>query len=172
VTYLSICTDGFPNWFNSLGPNSFIGSGNLLIIAEREVEYAAAVLLKMQRERLKSIEVKREAVEDFDRYLEAYFPGTVYGSKCRSWYKMGKEDGRVVGLWPGSCLHAARALEHPRWEDYNYEYLDSVRSRFYWLGDGSTYNEKYMMGDRAWYLRDDELDYPPVPSSENLALRH
>ena len=62
---------------------------------------------------------------------------------------MGKEEGRIVGLWPGSCLHAARVFEHPRWEDYNYEYLDGVRNRFHWLGDGSTYNEKYMTGDRA-----------------------
>lgn len=66
---------------------------------------------------------------------------------------MGREEGRVVGLWPGSCLHAARAFERPRWEDYNYEYLDGVRNRFYWLGDGSTYNEKYMTGDRTCSLR-------------------
>lgn len=70
MTYLSVCTDGFPNWFNSLGPNSLVGAGSLLLLIEREVEYAAAALLKMQRERLKSIEVKREAVEDFDQYLE------------------------------------------------------------------------------------------------------
>lgn len=74
ITYLSICTDGFPNWFSALGPNSAISSGSLLIIVEREVEYAAAVLFKMQRERLKSIEVKKEAVEDFDQYLEVGSP--------------------------------------------------------------------------------------------------
>ena len=63
---------------------------------------------------------------------------------------MGKEEGRIVGLWPGSCLHAVRALEHPRWEDFNYEPLDGsgTRNRFYWLGDGSTYNEKHMVRDR------------------------
>ena len=105
----------------------------------------------------------------------------MYSDKCRSWYKLGKEEGRVVGLWPGSCLHAVRAFERPRWEDYNYEYLDGVHNRFHWLGDGSTYNDKYMTGDRtyfrvsrrcaltfcntppagAWYLTDDEVDYPP-----------
>lgn len=26
---------------------------------------------------------------------------TVFGEKCRSWYKAGKEEGRVVALWPG-----------------------------------------------------------------------
>jgi cation diffusion facilitator CzcD-associated flavoprotein CzcO len=28
-SYLGLCTDGFPNFFQSLGPNSFQGSGNL-----------------------------------------------------------------------------------------------------------------------------------------------
>ncbi|KAH7925133.1 FAD/NAD(P)-binding domain-containing protein [Leucogyrophana mollusca] len=161
-TYLSLCTDGFPNWFNCLGPNSGVGSGSLLILIEREIEYAVNVVGKMQRERLKSIEVKREAVDDFDEYLEAYFPGTVYSAKCRSWYKMGKEEGRVVGLWPGSCLHAVRAFERPRWEDFDYEHLNGdAKNRFYWLGEGCTYEEKHMVGDRAWYLSDKEVDFPP-----------
>jgi len=52
---------------------------------------------------------------------------------------MGKEEGRVVGLWPGSSLLFIHALTHPRWEDFNYEPLDAgVKNRFYWLGDGST----------------------------------
>ena len=69
-TYLTICTDGFPNWFMSLGPNSGIGSGSLLVMIEREVDYAVAVTRKMQRERLKSVEVTPGALRDFDEYLE------------------------------------------------------------------------------------------------------
>lgn len=69
-TYLAVCTDGFPNWFMALGPNSGVGSGSLLVLIERQVDYAVEVARKMQRERLKSIEVKREAVDDFDEYLE------------------------------------------------------------------------------------------------------
>ena len=51
----------------------------------------------------------------------------------------------------GSCLHYVTTLSHPRWEDYNYELLDEskTQNRFYWLGDGSTYNEKHMVGDRT-----------------------
>ena len=30
------------------------------------------------------------------------------------------------------------ALAHPRWEDYNYEFLDGVKNRLYWLGSGDT----------------------------------
>lgn len=70
TTYLAVCVDGFPNWFFSLGPNSAVGSGSLLAVIEHQVDYAINVGIKMQRERLKSVEVKRKAVEDFEEYLE------------------------------------------------------------------------------------------------------
>lgn len=57
----------------------------MLIIIEREVEYAAAALFKMQRERLKSIEVKREAVEDFDQYLEVASPLPTIFTHADNW---------------------------------------------------------------------------------------
>jgi len=161
-TYMSVTVDGFPNWFLSCGPNSAVGAGSLLILMERQIGYAVQATVKLQRERLKCMDVKKEAVDDFDEYLDAFFPRTVFGQKCRSWYKVNRaESGRVVALWPGSCLHATRALASPRWEDYNYEYLDKTTNRFYYLGDGLTKNEKDPAGDRAWYL--DEVDYPPVP---------
>lgn len=69
-TYLSLCSDGFPNWFMTCGPNSVIGTGSLLIIMERQVDYIIEAAKKMQKEHLKSIEPKREAVADFDEYLE------------------------------------------------------------------------------------------------------
>ncbi len=69
-TYLAMCVDGFPNWFFSLGPNSGVGSGSLLALIEKQVDYAVQVAMKMKRERLKSVEAKREAVEDYDEYIE------------------------------------------------------------------------------------------------------
>ena len=56
--------------FQALGPNSVVGAGNLLLVMERQVDYAVAATLKLQRERLKSIEVKREAVDDFEKYID------------------------------------------------------------------------------------------------------
>lgn len=69
-TYLSVCVDDFPNWFFSQGPNSGIGSGSLLALIEYHVEYAVRVAQKMQREGLKSVEIKKEAVDDYDEYIE------------------------------------------------------------------------------------------------------
>ena len=68
---MSIAVDGFPNMFQALGPNAGVGAGNLLLIMERQVDYAVAATLKIQRERIKSIEAKAEAVADFDEYIEA-----------------------------------------------------------------------------------------------------
>ncbi|TBU38967.1 FAD/NAD(P)-binding domain-containing protein [Dichomitus squalens] len=163
TSYLSMCVDGFPNMFMSLGPNSIIGAGLLLPILEFAVMYAVQATAKIQRERLKSMEVKPKAVRDFDKYVESYFPQTVYSAKCRSWYKLGKEDGRVVGLWPGSSLHAMKALQNPRWEDYEYESADTEENSLFWLGDGQTWAEKSQHGDRAWYLREEFIDRPPAP---------
>lgn len=71
---------------------------------------------------------------------------------------MGKEEGRVVALWPGSCLHFLQTLDEPRWEDFDYEPLEEdrkkgVKNRFYYLGNGWTENERKGEGDRAPYIR-------------------
>lgn len=73
-TYLSVCVDEFPNFFLALGPNSGVGSGSLLVLIEKQVEYAVRTVKKMQRERLKSVVVKREAVDDYDEYIEVSEP--------------------------------------------------------------------------------------------------
>lgn len=70
VSYLSVCVDDFPNWFFSLGPNSAVGSGSLLALIEYQVDYAVRAAKKMLREGLKTIEIKKEAVEDYDEYIE------------------------------------------------------------------------------------------------------
>ncbi|TBU51272.1 hypothetical protein BD310DRAFT_910766 [Dichomitus squalens] len=125
---------------------------------------------KIQRERLKSMEAKPKAVKDFDRSLTWDPSQTVFSANCRSWYKLGKAEGRVVGLWPGSNVHAMRALQHPRWEDYEYEYADSEDNSLYWLGDGQTWAEKNQQGDRAWYLREELIDRPPGKTRRALCL--
>ena len=70
TSYLSMCVDEFPNMFMVLGPNSAIGTGSILPILESAVGYAVQAVAKMQRERLKSMEVNVDAVRDFDQYIE------------------------------------------------------------------------------------------------------
>ena len=56
--------------FFSNGPNSCIGTNSILLMMEHQVQYAVMCAQKLQRERLKSIEPKAEAVADFDKYAQ------------------------------------------------------------------------------------------------------
>ncbi|KAI0088290.1 FAD/NAD-P-binding domain-containing protein [Irpex rosettiformis] len=159
-TYIAACTDGFPNLFFAFGPNSSVGTTSILGMIEHHVMYSVMATMKLQRERLKSIEVKPEAVSDFDNVMESIFSESV-----PTWYKVGKADGRIVALWPGSSLHCMRALRYPRWEDFNYERVDKTDNRLFWLGDGMTYSEKTLTGDRTWYINPNYVDVPPTPES-------
>jgi cation diffusion facilitator CzcD-associated flavoprotein CzcO len=69
TTYLSVAVEGFPNWFQAYGPNGGTSTSGMLIMLEKQVEYAVTATLKLQRERLKSIEVKGESVVDFEEYM-------------------------------------------------------------------------------------------------------
>ena len=59
--------------------------------------------------------------------------------------------------YTGSSLHALNAMANPRWEDYEYEYVND--NPVGWLGDGWTENEKNKTIS-VDYLDDDKLDYP------------
>ncbi|KAF8149231.1 FAD/NAD-P-binding domain-containing protein [Mycena galopus ATCC 62051] len=157
--YLSLAVDGFPNMFLVYGPGSGLNTASILVLLENQVQYVVKAVQKMQRERLKTMEAKKEATNDWTEHMRAYFPKTVYTDACNSWYKA--PDGTVVGLWPGSALHAIRTLANPRWEDYEYESIDKTRNRLYWLGAGDTENERTRTGNLAWYL--DAPDVPPIP---------
>ncbi|ORY81800.1 FAD/NAD(P)-binding domain-containing protein [Leucosporidium creatinivorum] len=161
TNYLSMAIGPeFPNYFMINGPNSATGAGSLVIILEREVDYLVEALAKIQRENIKAMAVKQGAVDDFMSYVANYFPATVFGQPCRSWYKAGKLIGPVVALWPGSCLHAVKTFKHPRWEDYEYVSANKEHeNRLGWLGNGWT--EEDVDGDTAFYLK--EVNYPPVP---------
>ncbi|KAF4465021.1 FAD-dependent pyridine nucleotide-disulfide oxidoreductase [Fusarium albosuccineum] len=174
-SYLGLCTDNFPNFFQSLGPNSFQGAGSLLIMMEYTHQYMAKILHRLAYGNVRTIEPKRRQVENFTNYCDEYFQKTVYTSDCISWYKTfptdPNEKPRVTALWPGSSIHAIRALESVRWEDYDMEVCDG--NDFGWFGNGSTCGEKDIgdnIEDLTWYLDQTEFLHHPVPSGTTKAV--
>lgn len=147
-TYLSMCTDGFPNFFQSLGPNAGLGNGNLIILIEAVQQYIGLALRKVSLENIRTMVPKPSSVQNFTDYCDAYFKRTVFSAECGSWYKSSPtgtalEDrlkGRVTALWPGSSVHAVKALERPRWEDFDYSAEDA--NPFGWFGDGWSMAER------------------------------
>ena len=66
------------------GPNFSVGNGNMIIVFEKINEYFVKCVQKIQREGIKSMVIKREAVEDFYEFTEAYFPKTVFAQNVPS----------------------------------------------------------------------------------------
>jgi cation diffusion facilitator CzcD-associated flavoprotein CzcO len=147
ANYLGLAVNEFPNMFMLLGPNSGLGHGNLLITIERFVDYTAQALQKMQLENIRTMQPTTRSVKSFTAFCDRYFQRTVYSEECSSWYKT---DGRITGLWPGSSLHAVKALEKPRWEDWEYSYHDD--DEMGWLGDGSAKADWDDDADKGYYL--------------------
>ncbi|XXG99735.1 DNA primase subunit pri2 [Hypoxylon texense] len=168
TAYLSIAVDQFPNFFMMLGPNSAIGSGSLTVILENEGDYIIKCIRKMQKEDYAAMSIKPERVHDWSEYCHEYFKRTVYTDTCHSWYKSeGGSGDRIIGLWPGSTMHALEALRAPRWEDYDYEGLDGEGgNRLKWLGNGWSVThmkgegEDEWGGDPAFYIEPEFLDVP------------
>ncbi|KAI1768018.1 flavin-binding monooxygenase [Hypoxylon sp. FL1150] len=168
TAYLSLAVDQFPNFFMMLGPNSAIGSGSLTVILENEGDYIIKCIRKLQKEDYATMTIKPERVRDWSEYCHEYFKRTVYTDTCHSWYKSeGGSGDRIIGLWPGSTMHALEALRAPRWEDYDYEGLEGEGgNRLKWLGDGWSithmkgHGENEWRGDPAWYIEPQFVDVP------------
>ncbi|RJE25095.1 Flavin-binding monooxygenase [Aspergillus sclerotialis] len=158
-SYLGLASNGFPNFFQSLGPNSFQGAGNLLITMEQVHTYVSEVISRMAYDNIGLVEPKASQVENFTRFCEKYFDRTVYTADCVSWYKTAapgatqeqRKKGRVTALWPGSSLHALKALKRVRWEDYDLSPYDG--NDFGWFGNGWTADEKRQLTDGASLIR-------------------
>jgi hypothetical protein len=186
TTYLSHSIAGFPSLFTMLGPNSAIGSGSLTKMIETVGDYIVKCVRKIQKDNIAAMVVKEAREKDFTEYADAYFEGTVFADECRSWYK-NKGTGEVVGLWPGSTLHCIEAMRSPRWEDYEYTYIDELEARedidglgtkkktnrMAWLGNGWSVNQLEER-DLAWYLYPEFVDKPTAPrpeEKESLRIR-
>jgi len=166
TTYLSVAVENFPNMFLITGPNSEVGTGHSMIVFEKVADYAVKCVAKAQFEQIKAMCPSHQAVVHWTNHLSSYFSDhrTVYGEPCRSAYRDGKTKGSNTALWPGSVLHLIRALQEPRWQDFEYQYLNE--NLFAYLGDGWTDLEKKAGGDTAYYL--DEIDVPPIPQSASV----
>lgn len=162
--YMGIAVDGFPNLFLMLGANSGVGSGSITKIIESQGDYIIKCIRKLQKEDIGAMELSRRAMCDWIRHIEGYFPRTVFLDNCKTWYR---KNDRIIGLWPGSTLHAVETMRSPRWEDFNWTYADgsAEHNRLGWLGNGMTQNDQ-TGADRSWYIEPENVDVPSAPFPE------
>lgn len=136
-TYLGMFAPELPNAFNVLTTQAAAGSGSLLVVLEQQCSYITKMISKCQRDGYRSVVPKQQSVDDFLKYTDAYFGRTVLTTNCKSWYKNGETgDATIRAIWPGSGSHAFMALQHPRWEDFDWERIKGHDHTMSWLGNG------------------------------------
>ncbi|KAF2101755.1 flavin-binding monooxygenase [Rhizodiscina lignyota] len=159
--YVSVFARSMPNYMIYLGPNGAPPSGSTVLAIESQCEYIIKCIQKCQREGYRTMEVKHDALKAFSGYIDSYMPRTVYSKPCKSWFKRGLSEGRVVALFPGSATAFRQMLMHPRWEDFHFTPAeDTTVNSFGWLGVAMTRGEMDKSAPTP-YL--DSIDVPPIP---------
>jgi cation diffusion facilitator CzcD-associated flavoprotein CzcO len=97
--YLGTAVPGFPNFFMILGPNTTLGHSSMTIMSEAQINYIGDFLRKMRRQPIGAVEVKTEALSDFDESVQSRLQGSVWNAGgCASWYV--DSAGRNTSIWP------------------------------------------------------------------------
>ncbi|UPL03006.1 hypothetical protein LCI18_013940 [Fusarium solani-melongenae] len=156
--YLAVAASGFPNFLiGSLGPNCPAGHGSFITVLEAAQNYVCKIIRKIQTENILAMDVKPEAVAEYNEHVHKWLERTVWAAGCRSWYNQGHPGGKITAQYPGSLVHWRLLLEHPRFEDYNIRYR--TRNRFEFMGNGFTLLEVDGQ-DVAWYLDSEHIQKP------------
>lgn len=140
--YFGISVPDMPNYFCFVGPNNPISNGSLVLGIQATAIYVYKWLEKLQTEGIRSFEVRNDVNEEYNQHIQKYLERTVWTRGCRSWYKRGTVDGRVVAIYGGTTFHFMESLKNPRWEDFQMDRVHEAReNRFAYLGNGFTLRE-------------------------------
>ncbi|KAL4940968.1 hypothetical protein BDV06DRAFT_230021 [Aspergillus oleicola] len=134
--YLGVATPGFPNLLWIGGPNATGHGGSVPNSIENQIVYIAKILRKFRSQGIKSFAPSKAATDDFIEYADNFFPRTVWTENCSSWYNGGRPGARIHGLFPGSAASLNYIRRDPRWEDFEYEYVNRSGNRFAFFGNG------------------------------------
>ncbi|RAL01331.1 flavin-containing monooxygenase [Aspergillus ibericus CBS 121593] len=148
--FFSVHVDNLPNYFMIMGPNFLVAHGSLLAGISFTCDYILKWARKIGTEDIKSIDVKKSALDDYNVWTQEYLKRTAWSDPCRSWYKNGKSSGQVTAPYGGTTSHFKKCLENMGGEHFNIEYNSANRFRF--LGNGQVDVERNGFGDLAEYF--------------------
>jgi cation diffusion facilitator CzcD-associated flavoprotein CzcO len=97
--YKGATVPGFPNFFFLAGPNTGIGHTSLVVMIEAQIRYVISALQWMAGHGDPVVEVGANALERYNRDLQARMAPSVWNmGGCVSWYM--DAHGRNPSLWP------------------------------------------------------------------------
>ncbi|MBX7451163.1 SDR family NAD(P)-dependent oxidoreductase [Mycolicibacterium sp. 3033] len=110
--YRTAAVPGLPNLFLILGPYSPLGNSSLVPVAEVQARYVVNWLQRMRERNLASVDVTRDATDQFRRDVAAAAPNTLWSTGCQSWY-LGPDGTPLLWPWPMDRFRADLAEPDP-----------------------------------------------------------
>nr|WP_197377602.1 NAD(P)/FAD-dependent oxidoreductase [Mycolicibacterium baixiangningiae] len=90
---------GYPNMFLLVGPNTGLGHSSMVYMIESQLNYVVDAVSTMEKEGLRTVEVRQDALDTYNERLQRALDGSVWMTgKCASWYL--DAHGNNTTLWP------------------------------------------------------------------------
>ncbi len=124
--FLGITVPGFPNLFIVYGPNTNLGGGSIISMIEGQTGYLAQAVSRLVSGEARTIEVRSDASDRYDREIQDRLSKSVWASGCASWYQT--ESGRVTTNWPGAVQEYRDRTEVLDLADYHLDRQAAQRS--------------------------------------------
>jgi len=114
IAYEGCMVAGFPNYHFVTGPNTGVGSTSVIFMIEQSANMIINCIQAAGEQGL--IAPTEEAMQAYDREIQASLADTVWATSCSSWYK--REDGRITILFPYNAQTYRQRHKKLRREDY------------------------------------------------------
>jgi cation diffusion facilitator CzcD-associated flavoprotein CzcO len=122
--HLGTTVAGFPNLFFLVGPNTGLGHNSIIFMIESQVRYIMSCLRLVARQNAASIEVRADAQDRFNRWVQRKSRGSVWlKGGCESWYL--DSEGVNRSLWPASTVSYWLRMRRVRPADFTLHRLES-----------------------------------------------
>ncbi|NKX89981.1 flavin-containing monooxygenase [Nocardia coubleae] len=107
--YKGTTVANFPNLFFMLGANSGLNYTSLIYIMESQFRYLISALETMEQRGLRTVEVRKDAEEEYNRGIQRKMAKTVWATGgCRSWFL--DSTGNNAVLWPDFSFRYRRQM--------------------------------------------------------------
>ena len=110
--YKGVMVPGFPNFFVLYGPNTNLGHSSIILMLESQFRFVRSALGVAGGG---VVEVRREAHERWNAFVQRRLKRTVFAEGCDSWYL--NAEGKNVTNWPGSTVEFRARLAKATPED-------------------------------------------------------
>ncbi len=124
--YLGMTVPGFPNLLLLYGPNTNLGHGGTIIFhAECQVRYVVSMLITMIESGIRSIEVRQDVCEEYNRRVDEAHSKMVWTHPAMdTWYRNAR--GRVVTNSPWRLIDYWKMTREVNLKDYDLEPIGTV----------------------------------------------